>query len=399
MAFTITADGLPGHASGREWLAVASVALGTFALVSSEFLPVGLLTKIAADLGASEGSTGLMVTVPGFVAALASPGVMLLAGRLDRRIILLALSTILVLSNIIVATAHSLPIVVIGRVLLGIDIGAFWAVSSVIAMRIVPEVSAGRANSIIFAGISVGTVIGVPTGALIGDLYGWRSAFGGVAIFGVLVLATQMSLLPRLPASEVVTVGHLKALFGIPKARLGLMVILVAFMAQFGAYTYMGAFLEHVTRAPATVLSFMLLGYGLAGILGNFVGGTIAKRNPRGALAVVTLLLGSSVILLPFAGTMQFPASILVVLWGAAWGALPIATQMWMLYAAPAEMESASAMYISVLQLGLASGALVGGTVVDHTGLSMTLTIAGCAALATAAAVMLFGRDRNGKPT
>jgi predicted MFS family arabinose efflux permease len=379
------------HADGREWLAVASVALGTFALVTSEFLPVGLLTKVAADLHASEGATGLMVTTPGMVAALAAPGVMLGAGRLDRRIILWILSAILVGSNLTVAMAPNLPVLLAGRVLLGIDVGAFWAISSVIAVKLVPHASVGRANAIIFAGISIGTVIGVPAGALIGDAFGWRAAFGGVAGFGVLVLVAQLVFLTRLPPTEVVSLRHLVALFAIPEARLGLLAILLVIVGQFGAYTYMGAFLEQVTRTPPAVLSFLLLGYGVAGFVGNFLGGAAVQRNARWTLGGTSLLLGSAIILLPVMGYLTTPAAILILLWGLAFGALPIAMQGWMLKAAPDEMESASAMFISVLQIGLASGSFLGGVVVDHFGLDATLVSAGCAALATAALVWLFG--------
>jgi predicted MFS family arabinose efflux permease len=396
MACVTSTGCLPSRASGREWLAVASVALGTFALVTSEFLPVGLLTKVAADLHASEGSTGLMVTTPGIVAAMAAPGVMLGAGRLDRRIILWILSAILILSNATVALAPNLPVLLAGRVLLGIDVGAFWAISSVIAVKMVPQASVGRANAIIFAGISVGTVIGVPVGALIGDAFGWRAAFGGVAGFGVLVLAAQLSVLGRLPPSEVVSVRHLIALFAIPKARLGLLAILLVITGQFGAYTYMGAFLEHVTRTPPAVLSVLLLGYGIAGFVGNFLGGVAVQRSARWTLAGSALLLGGAVVLLPVIGTFEIPAAVLIILWGFAFGALPIAMQGWMLKAAPDEMESASAMFISVLQVGLASGALLGGVAVDRFGLNAALTAAGCAALAAAALVWVFGRDSGG---
>ncbi|MGC1303905.1 MAG: MFS transporter [Caulobacteraceae bacterium] len=397
---SVTSSGsLPIQTSGREWLAVASVALGTFALVTSEFLPVGLLTKVAADLHSSEGLTGLMVTTPGMVAAIAAPGVMLGAGRLDRRIILWILSAILIASNATVALAPNLPVLLAGRVLLGIDVGAFWAISSVIAVKMVPQASVGRANAIIFAGISVGTVIGVPAGALIGDAFGWRAAFGGVASFGAVVLAAQLIFLQRLPPSEVVSVRHLIALFAIPKARLGLLAILLVITGQFGAYTYMGAFLEHVTHTSPALLSALLLGYGVAGFIGNFIGGAAVQRNARWTLAGAALLLGGAVILLPVIGQLAAFAAILIILWGFAFGALPIAMQGWMLKAAPDEMESASAIFISVLQIGLASGAFLGGVVVDHLGLAATLIGSGSAALATAALVWVFGRDRDPKRT
>ncbi len=391
MAFAKDGSGAPARAMTSEWLAVASVALGTFTLVTSEFLPVGLLTKVAASLHASEGATGLMVTTPG----VAAPAVMMGAGKLDRRIILWILSAILVVSNLTVSLAPNLPILLLGRVMLGIDVGAFWAISSVIATKMVAPSSVSRANSIIFAGISLGTVMGVPAGSLIGDTFGWRAAFGAIAAFGSLVPIAQLLFLKRLPPSEIVSLRHLTALFGIPKARLGLLATMLAIVAQFGAYTYMGAFLEQVTLAPPALLSALLLGYGIAGFFGNFIGGAAVARNARRTLAGTALLLGASIVLLPAIGWLAAPAVVLVILWGFAFGALPIAMQGWMLQAAPGEMESASAMFISVLQVGLASGSLLGGVVVDHFGLDVALVSSGCVALITAGLVWFFGRDRR----
>jgi predicted MFS family arabinose efflux permease len=336
-----------------------------------------------------------MVTIPGIVAAFAAPAVMLGAKNLDRRIMLWILSAILVVSNTVVALAPNLTILLIGRVMLGVAVGAFWAISSMIAVKIVPQDSVGRASSIIFAGISVGTVVGVPAGALIGAAYGWRAAFGGIAFFGILVLATQIILLPRLRPSQTVTIAHLVSLFRIPKARLGLLATLLAFVSHFGAYTYMGAFLEYVTLTPPAVLSALLVGYGVAGFIGNFISGTGSQRNPRLTLAISALLIGVPVILLPACGQSEIPASILVLVWGFAFGMLPVALQGWMMDAAPTEMESASAMFVAILQFGLASGALLGGIAVDHVGLSTTLIGSGTIAIVTALIVWMSGQTKT----
>jgi predicted MFS family arabinose efflux permease len=383
------------RATTREWLAVAAVALGTFTLVTSEFIPVGLLTRMAPDLHASEGAVGLMMTIPALVAAVSAPAAMLGARQLDRRVILWLLSALLVVSNLVVAYAPTLPVALFGRVLLGIDVGAFWAISSIVAGKLVPSASLSRANSIIFAGISLGTVVGVPAGAFIGSALGWRAAFETVAIFGAVVLMAQIVYLPRIPPSEVVSVKHLAAIFRIPKARLGLIVCFFIFLAQFAGYTYMGAFLEQVTLASPSLLSSLLLGYGLAGFIGNFVGGSLAPRNPLMALMGTSLLMGVSIVLLTLMGHSQAPASLMVLAWGFAFGALPIATQAWMLKVAPGEMESASAVYISILQLGFASGAFFGGRVVDTLGVNMTLAGAGVIAVLAAVVVLQFGRERG----
>jgi predicted MFS family arabinose efflux permease len=193
--------------------------------------------------------------------------------------------------------------------------------------------------------------------------------------------------------TKVVSLRHLIALFGIPKARLGLLAMLLVVTGQFGTYTYMGAFLEQVTLTPPAILSSLLLGYGIAGFMGNFVGGAAAQRNARWTMTGISFLLGGAIILLPLIGRLEAPAAILILLWGFAFGALPIAIQGWMLKAAPDEMESASAMFISSLQIGLASGSFLGGVVVDRFGLDATLLSSGCIALMTAGLLWIFGRD------
>src|SRR5476649_191359 len=178
----------PEAPTGSAWLAVASVALGAFALVTTEFLPVGLLPSIAAELHVTEGVAGMMVTIPGLVATVAALAVPLAAGKSDRRYVIIGLMALLAISNGIVALSSSFALTLFGRALLGIGVGGFWAIGGALGNRLVPAASAARATAIIFAGISLGTVAGVPAGALIGELAGWRMAFGVAGAVAVLVL-------------------------------------------------------------------------------------------------------------------------------------------------------------------------------------------------------------------
>jgi predicted MFS family arabinose efflux permease len=169
-------DGMP-CSTRRAWWAVSSIAAGTFAFVTTEFLPVGLLSEVAESLKVSSGTAGLMVTVPGLAAAVAAPLLSVAAGRTDRRIVLLALTTMLIASNFIVALASSFGALLIGRFFLGIGVGGFWTFAVGIGRQLVREQSRARATAVILAGISVRTVCGVPAGATIGGLAGWRVAF------------------------------------------------------------------------------------------------------------------------------------------------------------------------------------------------------------------------------
>lgn len=377
------------------WLAVLSVGTGAFALVTTEFLPVGLLPAMAADLGVTEGRAGLTVTMPGILAAIAAPALTVLTGRLDRRIVLWALMALLLISNVLVAIAPSFVPLLIGRLLLGFGVGGFWAIGVAIGPRLVPAAYAIKATSLIFAGVSLGTVAGVPAGALIGDLFGWRAAFAGAGGVAIVVLAAQIAFLPRLKPAQAIRFRHLPALFAVPRARVGLLATLLIFLGQFAAYTYVTPFLVQVTGMNAGMVTSLLLAYGIAGFVGNSTGAWIANRDVGLAVTTAASLIGATTLALPLWGESQLATTIIVGLWGLAFGALPISIQSWMFRAAPEALESGAALFVAIAQVALASGALVGGLAVDHAGVSSAMILGGGFAVATALLIALFGRQRN----
>ncbi|MFC6525566.1 MFS transporter [Nonomuraea rubra] len=160
-----------------RWLAVTSVAVGTFTVVTSEMLPVGLLTSMAVDLGVSAGTAGLTMTAPGLVAAAAAPLLAIAARRADRRHVLLGLMALLAVANLMAAAAPAYPVLLAARVLTGVSIGGFWAFAAGLGPRLVPERAVGRATSIILGGVSVASVLGVPAATFVSSFAGWRSAF------------------------------------------------------------------------------------------------------------------------------------------------------------------------------------------------------------------------------
>jgi predicted MFS family arabinose efflux permease len=390
-------DDLPSTSVSKPtraaWLAVLSVAVGSFALVTTEFLPVGLLPSIAAELGVTEGIAGMMVTIPGLVAAFAAILVTVGVGKTDRRYVILGLTALLGISNVIVALAHSFPLVLFGRALLGIGVGGFWAIGGALGNRLVPEASAARATAIIFAGISLGTVAGVPAGALIGELVGWRIAFAAAGGVTLLVLLMQMALLPKLPTSQGMTFSQLPALLRVKKARLGMLATLLVFIGQFAAYTYITPFLTQIAGLSAKTISALLLTYGAAGFAGNIIGGWAVARSVRNSLIATGVVMGISAALMPVLGTTMWGATALIVTWGLAFGMMPISVQTWMFKAAPDAMESGGAIFVATAQISLASGALVGGMSVDYLGVASAMVVGGLFAAAMAGAIALWGKD------
>ena len=380
------------------WLAVLSVGIGSFALVTTEFLPVGLLPSIAAELRISEGTAGMMVTLPGIIAAFAAILVTIGIGKTDRRYVIAGLTTTLIVSNLIVAFSDSFTLILLARALLGVGVGGFWAIGGAIGTRLVSAPYAARATSIIFAGVSVGTVAGVPAGALLGEIAGWRAAFLATGAVGAVVLVLQLALMPSLPAAGSLTFRQVPELLRIKKARLGMAVTLLVFIGQFSAYTYVTPFLVKVAQFGAGVISALFLAYGVAGFIGNLLGGWLVARSVRRSLMTVGLVIGLSTLALPLVGTSLAGVVLLIVTWGLGFGMMPISVQTWIFQAAPHAMESGGAVFVSIVQIALASGALVGGMAVDHTGVWGAMALGGTLALAMAALVAVRAKD-DGQPS
>ncbi|MGA4996188.1 MFS transporter [Nonomuraea bangladeshensis] len=233
-----------------NWLAVTALMLGIFAIVTSEILPIGLLTAIGADFGISDGITGLTMALPGIVAAVAAPTVTLTTARLDRRVMLCALMVVLAVADVLAAVATSYGVMLISRVLVGLTIGGFWSIGAGLAGRLMPPHAVGTATAVIFSAVPLGSVLGVPAGTLIGDLAGWRTAFLVLAALAVLVLAALLMLLPPLPAHQATTPRVLLDLLRTRGAGIALSATFLIVLAHFGTYTYVTPFLQDVTGLP-----------------------------------------------------------------------------------------------------------------------------------------------------
>jgi predicted MFS family arabinose efflux permease len=368
-----------------SWAALVAIGVGAFALVTTEFLPVGLLPQIAHDMGVTEGQAGLALTMSGWFAAIAAPITITVAGAFDRRKVLLSLLGVLLISNLVVAAAPNFFVILIGRILLGATVGAFWTVAGPLGPRLRPGRQAGVASAIILSGVSLGTVAGVPAGALVSELLGWRLAFGVSALVAVSVLLAVAVLVPPLPSKSAGGLGDLKSALESRMVRFGLAGTVLSFVGQFAGYTYITPFLLQVVRVDALTVSAVLFGFGLAGVAGNLVGGWAVGKSVYWALVGTLVLLGASVLLLILTGTYPVAAIPLVVVWGLGFGMQPIVTQSWMFNAAPDRLEGVQAVFVSAAQASIGSGALIGGLVFDQFGLNAAFAVAAGAAFLTAA--------------
>ncbi|MEV0082110.1 MFS transporter [Saccharopolyspora sp. NPDC050642] len=365
----------------RGWPAVAAVAAATFSVVTTEMLPVGLLTSLAAELRAPEGVAGLTMTVPGLIAAFAAPLLTVGAGRLDRRWVLVALMALLASANLLSAVTPNLPLLVALRVLVGVSIGGVWAIAASSAVRLVPEGSVGAATSLIFSGIAVASVLGVPAGTFIGELGGWRASFAVMGVVSLVVAVALAVLLPPLPAEEPMRFSVVPQLLRSGAVRVGLFVILLLVCGHFAAYTYVRPVLEQVSSVDAGLIGVLLLAYGLAGVAGNFAGGAASARDPRRTLLLISAVLAAAVFALGLPlGVAGATAALLV--WGVAYGGVSVSTQNWLLAAAPHAREAASSLFVAVFNVAIALGALLGGRMVDAISPSSAFFLAAALALA-----------------
>ena len=361
-------------------------------MVTTEFLPIGLLTDIADTLGVSNGTAGLMVTTPGLLATLAGPALIVASGRLDRRTVMLALSALLVASNLLAALAPNFATMVVARVLLGLAVGGFWTFAPAAATQLVPEASKARAMSIVLAGISAATVLGVPAGSLLGTLVGWRVAFLVTGVLAAVVLLVQLWLLPSLPPARAIRPRDLLTPFTRPMARVGLVVVLFMIAGHFAAYTYLKPLLQQVFGLAPNAVSALLLVYGAVGFVGTFVGGSLVARSVRSTMLVATLLLATAMLLSTVISAGLVPAALVVLVWGLGFGLVPVAATGWMLQALPDAPEAGQALLVSAFQIAIATGSLFGGLAVDGWGISSAMASSGLLVLAAATVVLTLGR-------
>ena len=358
----------PASSDRARWPAIASLALGVFGLVTAEFLPASLLTPMAADLGVSDGAAGQAVTATALVGAVAAPTLPLLTRRFDRRTVLLVLTALLVASNVMAATADSLSLLLVARVMLGVALGGFWAMAAALAMRLVPERLFARAMAVILTGVSVATVCAAPIGAWMGDLWGWRSAFVAAGVVSLLTLAAQLLTVPALPPRDNPDLRVLGRLLTRPAVRVALLAVLLVISGHFAGFTYIRPLMEQVTQLSVGAITAVLLGYGVGGFFGNFAGGFLAERSERLAIVSGGTLIALLAATLLLAGQSHVATAVAVALWGFAFGAFPVGFQTWIVRAAPDHTEGASGLLVATFQIAIASGAIGGGLLVDHIG-------------------------------
>ncbi|MBC1186019.1 MFS transporter [Kluyvera sp. SCKS090646] len=374
------------------WRAVWALGLGVFGLITAEFLPASLLTPMAASLGVTEGVAGQTVTATALVALVTGLLITSATKSLDRRWVLMFFTLMQIVSSLLVAFAPSLQVLLLGRLLLGVAIGGFWAMSTATTMRLVPASDVPKALSIIFAGVSIATVVAAPLGSYLGSLIGWRNVFILCVVPGVLALLWQVWVLPSMRPENGGSLRTLLHVLRRPGMIGGLLATIFIFSGHFAFFTYLRPFLETVGRASVETISLILLGFGLANFIGTSIAGHLLARNLRLTLALVPFGMGVLALLMVAFGHLALLDGLLVTLWGFAFGLVPVGWSTWLATTVPDEAESAGGLMVASIQLAISAGAAGGGLVFDLNGASGVFTVSGV--LLVAAMVMVFAGVR-----
>lgn len=367
----------------HSWLAVSAVGLAIFSVVTTELLPVGLLTPIAETLNIAPGTAGLMVSFPALLAAFFSPLVVLISGNIDRRRILCGLLGLLVLANLASALAPSWGWMLVARIFVGFCIGGIWAIASSLAVRLVRPAAVGLATSIIFGGVAAASVLGVPIGALIGDLIGWRWVFGCMALFSAAVLILHILFIPALPVNSSARLRDFGRQLTNHKLLMGMLLTLLLVSGHFAAFTFVRPLLLSVSGFDVQWLGVLLFGYGIAGMVGNFLSGMIAMRRTTLTLTTISLGLLLTPVLFLTVGHFPLGGGIVLLFWGLAYGGISVGLMTWVMKAESRTLEIATALYVGVFNISIGLGSWAGGQLFNHLGLLSNLWFAsGCAACA-----------------
>ena len=369
----VTSDGHP-LSTRRSWLGVAVITASLFTFVTTELMPVGLLTPVSSNLDVSVGIAGLMVTLYGISAGLGVPFIVAWTRRVDRRLLLSGLLAILAVGNLVTAAAPNFPLILATRLIMGFANGVFWAIGVSMAMRLVPGRLASRASAVALSGISIAAVAGIPLGTLLESLTSWRTTFLIWAGLSTLVFVAVAVVIPSMPSETAVPV---REVFRLPVRNVQLRLVIVAVtlyvFGHFAAYTFIRPFAEQNSSVTAGFISVLLVVYGIGGAAGNFLAGYAVTRNVRATFVAACAGLVAAMLLLLAIGNTRPGLILAVVLWGVSFGAANLCQITLVLGAAPDTFEAAMAINTLGYNTSIALGALFGGLFADTFGIESAL--------------------------
>lgn len=348
-----------------SWAGVVALGVGIFSIALSQFLPASLLPLMAADLGVGVGVAGQSFTA---TAVAAGPAALLLAvllPRTGRRQMMIGLTLLALVSNLLVALAPDVLVLLAGRLLLGVALGGFWAMTIAVTAHLVPADRLGRALAVVNAGVPVATGVAVPLGALIGDAWGWRPVFllgAGVAAAALALLVLTLPPVPPGPATGLRGLGRTLARGGVP---LGVVATVLVYAGHFAGFTYIRPLAEGATDIDARGVASLLLVFGAGNLAGTLLAGPIADRAPRLGVLLFPSAVGAGMLLmLSLAGSPQ-GLFVAAALWGVGFGGVATSLQSWGARIQPTRHEQIGGLLVTAANAAVAVGAVTGGLLIE----------------------------------
>lgn len=344
----------------KSWLPTISISVAAFIFVTSEFLPVGLLTDIARDLGRTNSETGLVMTIYAWLVALLSIPLTAVTSKYDRRPLMLTLLVVFVAAHALTAVATSFETLVLARLFVAVAHAVFWAISIPLGIRVAPPGQRERAMSIVATGAVLGAVLGIPLGTFLGQLFGWRMGFGAVGMFAAVAGLVLYRTLPPAPSFGAVDLGVVADLFR--RRRLVLTYLLTALMmtGQYSAFTFISPYLQQIGLMKPEFIATALFVYGGAGLLGSFISPRFLRNHFTSSALITLPIVALCLFALKWAVATQATTLLLVFIWGLTFFFYNLVLQNLVLTLAPDAEDVAMAGFSGIYNLGIGGGALLG---------------------------------------
>jgi len=362
--------------------ALWALAISAFGIGTTEFVPIGLLATIAQDFNIGITLAGLLISGYAIGVAVGAPILTALTNRMTRKTLLIVLMAIFIVGNIVAAMSTSFELLMVARFITAFTHGVFFAIGATIAVQLVPAHKKASAIALMFTGLTVATVTGVPFGTFIGQAFGWRATFWGVAALGVIAIVAIALLIPRnLKQSPPAKFTDILQLITNGRLLLGFAITALGYGGTFVAFTYLTPILEDLINLDVKYVSVVLLVYGIAVAIGNAVGGRLANQNPARALLWMFSLHAVILIVMSFMIPFKIVGLIAVILMGlVAFMNVP-GLQLNVVQLAekyvPSAVDVASALNIAAFNIGIAMGSIIGGLVINSIGLVHTPWVGG----------------------
>ncbi len=371
-------------------LPLLALAVGAFGIGTTEFGPMGMLPTIADGVAVSIPTAGLLVSAYAIGVTIGAPITTLLLSRWPRRTALIALMAIFVLGNLASALAPGYGSLLVARIITSLSHGAFFGLGSLVAASLVPREKQASAIAMMFLGLTIANIGGVPAATWLGQTIGWRQSFAAIAVLGVVAMIALRLALPAGERGKRPDVARELRELVRPKVLLGIATTVLGAGAMFTLYTYINPVLNALTGASPAFVTGMLVLVGVGFTVGNTIGGRMADRSVEGALLTLFAVLAVSMLAFPWLASSQLGAAAVLVVWGAAAFAVVPPLQMGVMRAATGAPGLASSVNVGAFNLGNALGAALGGVVIRLGYGYAAVPMAGAALIGIAFVLVLY---------